>query len=273
MQNRIIKQKIIETISDSRQKVVASFLIKLIAGRLGVSRKSVKKEISKLVNNCDLMYTYQHGCSFIQPAINKPVRISPNLVLIPQHLAHGRLKKQKTITIEQGSAFGLGDHPTTRIALIGLEKILINKSEINPKLRETMLDVGTGSGILAIAAARLGVCNVLGIDIDPCALFEAKKNVIINGLEEKITIKNRTLEKIQNPFGLIAGNLRYPTLKKMFVHFKRLIEPGGFLILSGLKTEEVKDLVALYTEKYFILKWKFSEKGWAGIVFQDASGG
>ena len=133
------------------------------------------------------------------------------------------------------------------------------------------LDIGTGSGILAIAAAKLGVKRVVGVDVDPCARAEARQNVQLNNLERRIEIHAQQVETMDQKFGLITANLRYPTLKRLSPRIAQLSESGGAFIVSGLKTDEESDLVEVYSQSRLKCVWKTYEKDWVGLVFERLS--
>ena len=90
----------------------------------------------------------------------------------------------------------------------------------------------------------------------------------INGLEDRIIISGQSLATIDQRFTLVIANLRYPSLKELFVRMTDATEKGGFLILSGIKNGEVDDLLEVYTKTYFKALWKATDLGWAGVVLQ-----
>jgi ribosomal protein L11 methyltransferase len=129
-------------------------------------------------------------------------------------------------------AFGTGTHATTRLCMEALEKGLKRKGL-------SVLDVGTGSGILAIAAARLGAAEVWGIDTDHGAVEIARENVDRNKVSETVKIKKGSIGDIRKRFDLVAANLDFRTLKRTKMALIRHLKEKGFLILSGvLETEE-----------------------------------
>ncbi len=268
MADIVIKKKILDTILNAEQKIVSSDLVKHVVDQLGTDRKNVKKAIKTLVASRELMYTYKLGCSFIEPAVNKPVRMSSRVVIMPRDVTFKKEAEEIVIQLQHGVSFGIGDHPTTRLAIKGIENTLLPWKKQKNIGFFTALDIGTGTGILAMLSVFLGMRRVLGIDIDPCARYEASTNVKINGLENKIAIKNLSVKDIRKQFNLITANLRYPTLKKLYPHFKRLLAPGGFLVISGVKSNEDLDLVDFFTRKHFVLESKMLEKGWAGLVLK-----
>jgi ribosomal protein L11 methyltransferase len=171
----------------------------------------------------------------------------------------------------QGVSFGNGQHPTTRLAVRGVEYALNKTGLLKVKDETSVLDIGTGSGILGIAALLMGIKSAVGVDIDPCSIKEAKDNAKINRLENKFIIKNVPLEDLNNKFTLITANLRYPTLMNIYRRLVNITESVSAIVLSGIKSDEAVSVVDLYTEKYFECKWKEFEKGWAGLVFSRSA--
>jgi ribosomal protein L11 methyltransferase len=108
----------------------------------------------------------------------------------------------------------------------------------------------------------------LGIDIDPCARVEATENVKINGLEDQIMISGQALDKMNQRYTMVLANLRYPSLKRLYARLTEVTAERGTLILSGIKNDEVDDLLDVYTKSRFKYLWSADELGWAGVVLQ-----
>ena len=131
-----------------------------------------------------------------------------------------------------------------------------------------MLDIGTGSGILVLAAVKMGVHRGVGIDIDPAARSEARENVSLNNLTGQIGISDQYLESIEGPFNLVTANLRYPTLKKIGSCLRKIVSHEGFSVFSGIRSHESADLIKAYDRKGFDFLWREESHDWAGIVFK-----
>jgi len=172
------------------------------------------------------------------------------------------------LDLAQGASFGTGEHPTTRLAMKGIDYALKECGQFKENKNTCLLDVGTGSGILAIAAVLLGIEKGTGIDIDPCAIAEARENIKINGLEHRIDICDMAFEKIDRVFSMITANLRYPTIKRLLPYIYKTVHTKGMVVLSGIKTGEIRDLLNIYKEKDFLCRWKEVEQDWAGVVFE-----
>ncbi len=177
----------------------------------------------------------------------KPLRVGSRWIIKPPWAKVRLTKDDLLVEINPGMAFGTGTHPTTQLCLQALEKRL-------KKRGLSVLDIGTGSGILAIAASRLGAREVLGIDIDQVAVDNAKENVIRNRVSESVRIKRARIGDVRGEFDLVMANLDSKTLRRMRKALIHHLNNQGILILSGvLKIEE--DKLRQYYLHPGLLKW------------------
>jgi len=154
------------------------------------------------------------------------------------------------------------------LAVRSIEKLFETEQFINGSQKTSALDIGTGSGILAIASVLLGIQRATGTDIESCARKEAKENVELNGLSGRIDISDQELDEIDGMFSLITANLRYPTLMTIHPHIKRLTIPESAIVLSGIKADEIERICTMYSySNGFQLMWHEEEAGWACVVF------
>jgi len=263
----MIKEKILDLIAGSVETVTPSELEKRAMSLFSVKRKEVKDAVKSLISEGHLSYACTHGRTVIGTSFNRPVRVSEHIVLKPAGMPFTPEHGDAVVELVHGASFGTGEHPTTRLAIRGIAYILKERrlSERKPGL--CMLDIGTGSGILAITAIKLGAESAAGLDTDPCSLYEARANAVINGLEDKFHICGCDLGDINESFDLIAANLRYPTLKTIVPHIVRLTRQEAWAAFSGIKSEEVSDLTDAYTKAGFDCVRNEHEKNWAGLVF------
>lgn len=192
----------------------------------------------------------------------KPLRVGSRFVVKPPW-ARIRLKRGEIpIEITPGMAFGTGTHATTKLCMESLEKKL-------KKRGLSVLDVGTGSGILSIAAARLGAKEVFGIDIDQLAVEIARENVSRNQVSDTVRIKKGKIGDIRKRFDLVVANLDFRSLKKIRMALIRHIKRQGFLILSGVLETEEERLRQDYT-KTGKLQWieAIQEGEWVCLIFR-----
>ncbi len=263
-----IRNDILNIVSESHKFITPVELEKAISNKYLLNKKQAKSIIRDLNESGDLAYTYKYGCTFLEKSFNRSIRISKHIVLKPPANHYTPKHEDVVIQLRHGTSFGTGEHPTTRLSVRGIEHVLTNDEYLKDKKDSSLLDIGTGSGILVITAVVFGIKRGVGIDIDPCARAEAKKNVKLNGLKDKIDISDRPVENINDRFSMITANLRYPTIKKLFFNINRILDKSGFLIISGIKADELKVVFSIYKETQLRCLWKEIEKDWAGIVLK-----
>ncbi len=173
-----------------------------------------------------------------------PFRIGRNLVIKPSWEEFEAADDDLVITLDPGMAFGTGHHPTTRMCLEALEMILGQITD--PELFK-VLDVGCGTGILAIAAAKLGAGQVTGIDSDGLAVETARENARMNNVSQ-IVFSDQPVSSIKSHYDLILANLALPTLIELQPHFSFLLLDGGKLVISGILDQQRDEM-----ERHFLL--------------------
>jgi ribosomal protein L11 methyltransferase len=169
------------------------------------------------------------------------------------------------IEIDPGMAFGTGLHPSTRLCLQALEERL-NDLPTGEVMR--VLDVGTGSGILAIAAAKMGARDVLAIDVDPTAAMVAMENIARNGCQDRVKVVAGAIRGIKGRFELIVANITEGVHEENTNFYWSGLENRGFLILSGILREGEGKLCETYTRKGFSLIEKKEMEGWSSLIFK-----
>lgn len=191
----------------------------------------------------------------------KPIRVSDRLVIKPTWKKAAKKPGRIIIEIDPGMAFGTGSHASTLMCLKAADKIA---SAIKGK---GILDVGTGSGILAITAARLGAKNVVGIDIDPEAVKVARKNVRFNKVSGNVKITAKPLKKVKNKFSVIFANIIAEELIKIANLLKAKMSDNGFLILSGILKDRSDEVEIIYTGLGFTPFKSYVKGEWKCLVF------
>jgi len=193
----------------------------------------------------------------------KPSRVGKQFWVTPPWLTPPKFRSRQVITIEPGMAFGTGTHATTRGCLEFIEQVA-------PSLQGakfTALDVGTGSGILAIAMAKLGAKKVWAIDNDPVAIAVAQENLLVNGAADKVRLSTTALNRVKRKFPLVVGNLTAETI----IELGRAIEPrvaaGGYLILSGILHDKAAAVLRCFAQRFCVVKRKRSRE-WVTLLLR-----
>ncbi len=161
-------------------------------------------------------------------------------------------------------AFGTGTHPTTRLCLRALEELVIPGQRV--------IDLGCGSGLLAIAAARLGARRVLAYDNDPQAVEVAQRNVILNRVEGQVQTLHGSLQDIltaRSPADLLVANILAKVLGNMLEEgLADSVKGGGWLILSGILADQSPPLQEAATSQRLSHRRTLRESEWRALVFQ-----
>jgi len=167
-------------------------------------------------------------------------------------------RSRSVIFLDFDTAFGTGGHGTTEGCLIALEHATAGG--------ETVLDVGTGTGILAIAAHKLGAARVIAVDIDKAACAEAERNIAINGMEGDIVVTDGGIGSVDGRFDIIAANLRTPVLVGLMDDLVGKLNPGGFAILSGIMERELHPFLT-FLEAYPLERLEIQRiRGWMTLA-------
>jgi ribosomal protein L11 methyltransferase len=263
-----VRVEALRVVAESIVRITPPALEKTLIESHGMTKKQVKAVIRDLVSEGELAYTYEFGSTFLELSFNKPVRVSTHVVLKPPAHHYQPDSEDVVIKIKPGAAFGDGRHPTSRLAVRGIEYVLKQFNIDVAADNSRILDIGTGSGILVLTAVKMGIHRGMGIDIDPAARSEARENVSLNRLAEQIEISDQYLESIEGPFNLVTANLRYPTLKKIGSCLRKITVPKGFIVFSGIRNHESADLIKAYGRKNFEFLWQDETHDWAGVAFK-----
>ena len=182
-----------------------------------------------------------------------PIRVSERLWIVPSwHEAPD--PKALVLVLDPGMAFGTGSHPTTRLCLEWLERT------VTPGV--SLLDYGCGSGILAIAAAKLGASEVLGVDIDRQAVSAATDNAERNATRVRFADSSKPIE---GQFDIVVANILSNPLKALAPAICGHVRPGGKLALSGILAEQTEELITAYAA-YLELAVEDTRDGWVCLA-------
>jgi ribosomal protein L11 methyltransferase len=198
----------------------------------------------------------------------KPFAIIPGLVIKPTWEDYQAGSDEKIIEMDPGMAFGTGHHATTTLSLALLRAVLLDMPAAS------VLDVGTGTGILGMAAVLFGADRVEGIDNDPEAIAAASENVQRNGLGGKMSVGLTPLSTLQGTFSIVVANIIHSVLLDLSDDLERLVAGGGRLILSGILTGEQADtLIKHFSDRGLCLATHLQKKEWSALLFEKTAAG
>lgn len=189
------------------------------------------------------------------------IEITDRIVIKPSFKEYNQKSGQLIITIDPKMSFGTGEHATTRLVIQMLEKHVAGG--------EKVLDVGSGTGVLAICSVMLGAENAIGVDNDEWCLLNGNENVKANNLQDKVQIVLGELKDInENEFDLIVANINKHILIDIARELKSKIKKTGTLILSGLLNTDENDILKIYSDLSFRLIEKTAMDEWISLVFK-----
>ncbi|MEI8390960.1 MAG: 50S ribosomal protein L11 methyltransferase [Actinomycetes bacterium] len=169
----------------------------------------------------------------------KPVRVGKRILVAPQWsqatliddilTTMDKPQEALIVSIEPGSTFGMGDHPTTMASLLAIEKYL--------RVDDDVIDVGCGSGVLGITALMLGARSARGIDISAASIEVSHANAVRNGVADRWNVSTATLAQFGEPVQIVVANILAPVLIELSEQLRRLVSLSGVLIISGVLTQ------------------------------------
>jgi ribosomal protein L11 methyltransferase len=204
----------------------------------------------------------------------KPIFVKPFWVVRaswhgPEDLAAAAIRQEPgttEIVLDPGMAFGTGAHETTR-ACLQLMAAAMGAVDRSRRSAMKVLDFGCGSGILAIALCKLGVGHVMGVDIDPLAIDATKANAAANACSLEATLEPKAYKNLDG----IAANILKNTLLDHAEKFRAWLKPGGFLILSGLLSEQEAEIMARYESLGFKSRERMCQNNWVSLWLERAA--
>ncbi len=185
----------------------------------------------------------------------RPIECAPGLWIVPSW-AEPPAADATVIELDPGLAFGTGSHPTTALCLAWLAA--------NPPRARRVIDYGCGSGILAIAALKLGARRVVAVDVDPQALEATRNNLEANGVEPQSVQVTAPAAMDENPADLLIANILAGPLIEFAPRFAALLRPGGQILLSGILISQLDDIQSAYGAE-FELEPAATRGDWAAI--------
>jgi ribosomal protein L11 methyltransferase len=194
----------------------------------------------------------------------QPLNITERIVIKPSWKDYHRRQGEIIVELDPGMAFGTGTHPSTSMCLNMIDEL---ERRLAPAGDLRLLDVGTGSGILAIAAAKLGFTDIVGIDVDQVAVRVAQKNAALNGSADSISFSNTPLRELQGEYPVVVANILPHVLIYLKDHLTPRVAPGGFLILSGILITKAPEVVTAFSSELQFFK-ELQQQEWSCLVFQ-----
>jgi ribosomal protein L11 methyltransferase len=193
----------------------------------------------------------------------KPRRVGESFWVTPPWIEAPKFRRRQVITIEPGMAFGTGTHATTRSCMEFLEMVAdrLENGDF------TALDVGTGSGILAIALAKLGARTLWAVDNDAVALTVARENLRVNGMAERVHLSASPLSGIKQKFAVVVANLTAETILELAEALEKKVARNGYLILSGILPTKSGAIARHFAVKFKTVKRKRAHE-WATLLLQ-----
>jgi ribosomal protein L11 methyltransferase len=201
----------------------------------------------------------------------RPVVVGQRLQIVPAWLEPPN-PQRLTVRIEPGMAFGTGTHPTTQMCLEAAEEFFQESADHAP---HTVIDIGCGSGILSIAALKLGAQHALGVDVDPEALESARQNAGLNGVSAHLELGQGSVAEVRKgafsiqQAPLVLANLLAPIIVRLLGEgLKELVSPGGRLVLSGILGEQAGDVERALQENGLHLSARRQIEDWITLEAQ-----
>lgn len=186
-------------------------------------------------------------------------KIGARTVIKPTWEEYEAKAEEIVVELDPGAAFGTGQHATTSLCIRALEEL------VRPGM--TVFDVGTGSGVLAIVAAKLGAKRVEAVDFDPVAVRVARENVRQNGAEDVVsTERSDLLKSVAGKADLIIANIIADIIVRLFGEVEGSLAAGGTMLLSGIIEDRLPDVVEAAARHGFAVEKIEQEKGWAAVI-------
>ncbi len=198
----------------------------------------------------------------------KPTKIGSNVVVKPTWEDYTPKAGEMVIELDPGMAFGTGQHATTKLVIDAIQRYATREDLFGARaIAHNALDLGTGSGILAILCAKLGIARTVAVDNDPVACEAAEENVKINGVAEKVQVRCVEIDKIAESFDLIAANILAETLIDMREEIVERLNSKGVLILSGILKQSGADVKREFMKSKLDFVESINDEDWTALIF------
>ncbi|MBE6905715.1 MAG: 50S ribosomal protein L11 methyltransferase [Ruminococcaceae bacterium] len=190
-----------------------------------------------------------------------PTKVGKRLVVCPSWETYSPAADEIVMVLDPGMAFGTGTHDTTRLCMQLLEDYVTPDT--------TQLDIGTGSGILAVAALLLGAKSAVGVDIDEVAVRVAGENATANGVDDRVAFHAGDLtEKVSGRFWLVTANIVADVIIRLIPDLEQFLLPDGVFIASGIIDTREQDVLDALTKADYCLVRREESGGWVALAVQ-----
>lgn len=184
--------------------------------------------------------------------------VSKNIAIVPSWLEYEPKEGEITITLDPGTAFGTGTHATTQLCMLATEKYMSKDAK--------MADIGTGSGILAICAIKLGAKSAYGCDNDESVIKTAIDNATMNNVDDKCIFEHKTADQLSEKFDFITANILHNVLSEIMGDLKALMNDDATLVLSGILDEKKQVVIDALKAHDLKLIEEMHQDIWVGLV-------
>ena len=233
--------------ADSRCKILEAKL-----GQLKITHNLICRVTYKEIDEQDWAHAWK--------AYFRPQKITPNIVVKPTWFDYQADRDEIVIELDPGMAFGTGTHPTTGLCINMMENYL--------NAGDSFLDIGTGSGILMVAAAKMGAGRLCGVDKDEVALAVANQNLELNNVNPQMfhLITSNLGAQINESYNFIVANIYSHVILKLLCDIPRLLTAGGIFICSGIFQKSERSVLAAMEELEFEVLEMAVKEEWVAIA-------
>ena len=239
---------------------VNSFLGETVDGIKDLINNLVEYDIDLGANKVTISEVNEEEWATAWKKYYHPVKISEQITIVPTWEEYTPVSSdEKIIELDPGMAFGTGTHPTTILCIQALEK------QVKPGMH--IIDVGTGSGVLTIAAAKYGAEEILALDLDEVAVNSAKINCKLNKVHDKVTIKqNDLLKEVDFEADIIVADILAEVIVRFTDDVERLLKPGGRFISSGIIKQKRAEVEEAIKNSGLIIEEVMTMEDWVSIT-------
>ncbi|WP_374721702.1 50S ribosomal protein L11 methyltransferase [Peribacillus tepidiphilus] len=238
---------------------VTSFLGETVEGIKEAINNLILYDIDLGLNSVTISEVNEEEWATAWKKYYHPVKISEKFTIVPTWEEYEPHSDEIIIELDPGMAFGTGTHPTTVMCIQALEKT------VQPG--DTVIDVGTGSGVLSIAAAKLNAKSVLALDLDEIAVKSAKLNAKLNKVHEVVTVRQgNLLDGIQDSADVIVANILAEVIVRFTNDAAKIVKPGGYFITSGIIQQKKQEVKESLLAAGFMIEETLSMEDWIAFI-------